>query len=138
MERPEELVIDASVVIKWFSEEEDSDRALSLRDRHTTGRTSLIAPDLLVYEIANALRFKPGLDSQVVSRAIEDLLDLQIEVMVPSGEVIAMAIEMAYEHDITVYDSCYLSLGQALGTEVVTADRKFYEKAKTCGFLRGL
>src|SRR5579885_1353844 len=34
MERPEEVVLDASVALKWFSEEDGTDRAVSLRDEH--------------------------------------------------------------------------------------------------------
>jgi len=30
----EEVVIDSSVAVKWFSNEEDTDKALKLRDRH--------------------------------------------------------------------------------------------------------
>ena len=44
MERtPQTLVIDASTAAKWFLEEEDSDRALSLRDAHIDGRIELTA-----------------------------------------------------------------------------------------------
>ena len=51
------LVIDASVVIKWFIEEKDSAKALLLKDNHINGKTILIAPDLLIYEAANVLLF---------------------------------------------------------------------------------
>jgi len=30
----EEVVIDTSVAVKWFSNDEDTDKALKLRDRH--------------------------------------------------------------------------------------------------------
>ena len=33
-EEMEEVVIDSSVAVKWFSNEEDTDKALKLRDRH--------------------------------------------------------------------------------------------------------
>jgi len=49
---PQTLVIDASTAAKWFLEEEDSDRALSLRDAHIDGRIELTAPDLIVYELS--------------------------------------------------------------------------------------
>ena len=49
------FIIDASVVIKWFIEEEDSIKAILLKDEHIQGKTILIAPDLLIYEVANVL-----------------------------------------------------------------------------------
>ncbi|MBM3292427.1 type II toxin-antitoxin system VapC family toxin, partial [Candidatus Bathyarchaeota archaeon] len=37
MARREEAVIDASVVVKWFSEEENTKSALLVRDEHIEG-----------------------------------------------------------------------------------------------------
>lgn len=138
MERSEETVIDASVAVKWFSEEEGSDRALAVRNDHIDGRKTLVAPDLLVYEIANALRFKPGFNPRVTARALDDLFNLQVEIMAPSKELVSRGSELAYEYGITVYDSLYLSLGELLGLEVITADKELYKKAEDCGFLRML
>jgi predicted nucleic acid-binding protein len=44
------LVIDASVALKWFIDEDGSDRAAALLD----GKELLIAPDLIVAEVCNA------------------------------------------------------------------------------------
>ncbi|MBI2183975.1 MAG: type II toxin-antitoxin system VapC family toxin [Thaumarchaeota archaeon] len=138
MERSEETVIDASVAVKWFSEEEGSDRALAVRNEHIDGIRTLVAPDLLVYEIANALRFKPGFNPHVTARALDDLFNLQVDIMAPSKELVSRGSELAYEYGITVYDSLYLSLGELLGLEVITADKELYKKAEDCGFLRML
>ncbi len=138
MERSEETVVDASVVIKWFSEEEGSDRALAVRSEHIEGRRTLIAPDLLVYEIANALRFKPGFNPRSTARALDDLFDMQVELMAPSKELVSRGSELAFKYSITTYDSCYLSLGELLGLEVITSDDKLYKSAEGCGFLRML
>ena len=48
------LVVDASVAVKWFVREEDSDAATFLRD----GRHEIFAPRLMATEIGNALRRK--------------------------------------------------------------------------------
>jgi predicted nucleic acid-binding protein len=138
VERQEETVVDASVAVKWFSAEEGSDRALAVRDGHVEGRRTLVAPDLLVYEIANALRFKPGFDARATARALDDLFDLQLDLMVPSKELVSRGSELAHEYGITVYDSAYLALGELLGLEVITADKDLYRKAEGCGFLKQL
>lgn len=73
MERAE-VILDASVAVKWFSrEEEESDPALKLRDEHLAGRMTLIFPDLLIYEVSNALRHNPGFDAGDVKGAVKDL-----------------------------------------------------------------
>ena len=132
----EEAVIDASVAVKWLSEEEGTDAALRLRDAHVEGTTTLSAPDLLLYELANAFRYKPDFDEEKVSSAMADVLDLEIDLISPTRELIDKTVEDAYLYEISIYDSCYLALGELMGIIVYTSDKKFYEKAKLSGILR--
>ncbi len=132
----EEAVIDASVAVKWFSNEEGTDDALKLRDEHVAGNIILSAPDLFIYEMANALRFKPGFNDEKVGRAISNIFDLQLDLITPSGELIKRASEQAFRYDITVYDSCYLALAELMGVSLLTSDKRFYEKAKESGLIK--
>ena len=50
------LVLDASVVVKWFTKEEDKDLAIEYRDQFLTGEIDIALPDLILYELANVLR----------------------------------------------------------------------------------
>ena len=54
MERYKALVLDTSVIMKWYKEEEDSDKALEIRDKCIRGEIQLSAPDLVLYEMVNA------------------------------------------------------------------------------------
>ncbi len=56
-EKLDNAVLDSSVVMKWFCEEEDTDIALSLRERNINGELMIAVPDLSLYEVANALRY---------------------------------------------------------------------------------
>jgi predicted nucleic acid-binding protein len=132
----EEAVIDASVAVKWFSEEEGTDRAIEIRDSHIDNKRTLVAPDLLVYEIANALRFKTGFTEEHVARAIDDLLDLQIDLIEPGRELIRLGSEIAYRYRITFYDSSYLALGELMGIDVYTSDKQLYERARESNLLK--
>jgi predicted nucleic acid-binding protein len=60
MERTK-IVVDASVAVKWFVEEEFSDLALKLRDMHVNGLVDLVAPSLMPYEVLNALKYSKSL-----------------------------------------------------------------------------
>jgi predicted nucleic acid-binding protein len=131
MERPAEAVVDASTAIKWISQEEGTRAALKLRDEHIKGRTALSAPDLILYEMANALRYKPDFDEINVARAIDSIIDLQIDLITPGKNLVQRSIHNAYLYEITIYDSCYLALGELLGIKVITSDRKFYQKARS-------
>jgi len=131
-----EAVVDASTAVKWLSEEEGTPAALKLRDQHVEGTTVLSAPDLLLYELANALRHRPGFNQEKVTQALGHVVDLQIDLVTPGRELLQRSTEDAYLYDTTVYDSCYLALGELMGVEVYTSDRRFYEKAKASGVLK--
>jgi predicted nucleic acid-binding protein len=127
------IVVDASVVIKWFIPEADSDKAVKLRDRHVEGSLTLMAPDLLVYEVANALFYHPDLSIDEVKEDLEALLMLDLDLIQPSGEFVSSIAEDARKYAVSVYDSSYLALAEATSSSLVTADRKLYEKAKKAG-----
>ena len=58
MERNQALVIDASVALKWFVEEEQTNKAQEVLD-YVTDKAIPIVPSLFFYEISNVLRYKP-------------------------------------------------------------------------------
>jgi len=132
---PQTIVIDASVAVKWFIPEADSDEAVKLRDRHIEGSLTLMAPDLLVYEVANALSYHPDLPVDEVKEDLEALLMLDLDLIQPSGEFVSSIAEDARKYQVSVYDSSYLALAEATSSSLITADRKLYDKAKKSGLV---
>jgi len=123
-------VLDASVVLKWFLKDKEGEveHALRLRNAFLAGSTQLLAPELLITETANVMRFKKGMDADTVKRAIASLW--QMEIVVPgSADVSDLATRLAFELDATVYDTTYLALAEISGAQLITADKKFYKKA---------
>lgn len=51
MEKTPLVILDTSVIIKWFTNEENTDRSIEYRDRHIDREIEIIEPDLLLYEI---------------------------------------------------------------------------------------
>ncbi len=45
------------------------------------------------------------------------------------------AVELAYTHELTVFDPCYLALGELMEANVITADIYFHMKEKELGLL---
>ncbi|MEW6481587.1 MAG: type II toxin-antitoxin system VapC family toxin [bacterium] len=130
------IVIDASVALKWFLQEKDSDRALRIREEHLSGLRGLNAPDLILSEVSNVLRFSPHYNSQATKSALVSLLDIDINVVVLSRGIYELAIELAYRYEITVYDAIYVALAQDLGYDFITADEKLYQKVKGLRFVK--
>ncbi|MGB9895581.1 MAG: type II toxin-antitoxin system VapC family toxin [Thermoproteota archaeon] len=52
------VVVDASVIVKWFVEEENSDNAIKIRDKYIEGEIKLVAPEIITFEVLNALYYK--------------------------------------------------------------------------------
>ena len=122
------IVLDASVVLKWFVDEEDSDQALRLREEFYTGEREIVIPDLLLFEVANALRYNPSFTAEEIKEAVKTLFDIEIEIITPTYSLLAKAIELAESLDVTCYDAAYLALAEELGFEFITADARFYRK----------
>ncbi len=124
-EPQEEIVIDTSVVVKWFLHSEpEAEQARSLRQRHVREELTLCAPTLLLWELANVLRHKPGLGLSDTIFAAQSALDLQIQFFEPSPPLLRRAIDVAYSSGITVYDAAFVALATELGCPFVTADHR--------------
>ena len=129
MERaPKTLVVDASVAAKWVLEEREGEKALALRDAHLQGRVVLTAPDLLVYEFMNALNYNPKISSNEIVAKVRDLLDLELELVPPSGEYGSQIARIARKYSISIYDASYVALANLMVTRLVTANKKLREK----------
>lgn len=129
MERaPQTLVLDASAAAKWFLNEEDTEKALTLRNAHIEGHVSLAAPDLLVYEVANALNYHPKISDTDLNACLKDLLQLDLELVPPSSELSSHTAKTARRLEISIYDASYIALSDMIATNLVTADRKLHEK----------
>ena len=130
MAREEKIVIDASVVTKWYSEEEDTAKAVQYKQKHVDRGIELVAPVLLLYEVANALNYKPDFTEKDVKNSISALIDLSLSIKLPTKEAMEKAVSIARKYDLSIYDSCYIALAESLNIKMVTADEKLWEKMK--------
>jgi len=122
MERTK-TVVDASVVIKLFISEPGSNKAEKLLQSHIEGARFLYAPDLLLYEVGNALHFR-NLPPEAIKRAFQDLAGFQLHTERASTTLLFGAARLAKTYGLTVYDAAYAALAETLGAELVTADEK--------------
>lgn len=129
-------VVDASVAIKWFSEEEYTDKAIEIRNNFFKGTCELAAPDLILYEVSNALRFNPNLNEEDVTEAMNSLFDMGISIIIPTSRILRSSITMAFKYKTTIYDAFYAALANEIGFEFVTADSKLFKKIKDLEFVR--
>lgn len=121
-------VLDASVMIKWFVTEPDSDKADTLRHEYYLGLRQIVVPDLVLYEITNALICHPTYTTQDIQKAVATIFEMDLEIVTPTQSLLKSAILIARENKVTCYDAIYLALAKELAMPFITADVKFYEK----------
>jgi predicted nucleic acid-binding protein len=130
------LVLDASVILKWFLEEEYSDIALKIRENFYKEIYRIIEPDFLLYEFVNVLRYNPVYTEEDVVKAVNSLIEADIDIVLPTVELLEVAVKIAKRYDVTVYDAIYIALAKLISGTYVTADKKLYEKVKELKFVK--
>ena len=121
------FVIDASVVLKWFREEPDTGKALKLQEQINNGSITAFVPDLLLYEVTNALIRGVGETHENVLLALQLLLDMSWEVVTPKfGLLSSAAVTAESRPKLSVYDAVYVALAIERKAALITADRTIH------------
>ena len=121
-----DLIVDASVAVKWFTLEIDRDRAKAILQSDRT----LLAPRLIIGEVANALGRKvaQGLVSKSDATEYLSSVPLLISNLLDTDDLIRPAFDNACNHRHPVYDFIYLQAARNRNTQMVTADSRFVAK----------
>ena len=120
------------MALKWYVQRGEADvtKAFQLLEAHGRGQCTLRAPDLLLWEVANALTLGHRLKPAEVSEALTHLRGLELDLNALQWSTLQSAVEIASAADATVYDAYYLALALESGGVLVTADEKFLRKAR--------
>lgn len=122
-------VLDASVIIKWFVEEEDSFRAKMFFEQLRGRDIVAAAPDILLYELSNILLRKRGMSAPEVKRAVHLLLETDIDIIPLEPPLVFETIDLAESTGASLYDASYLALAAREHATLVTADEKLLKLA---------
>jgi predicted nucleic acid-binding protein len=114
------VIVDSSVVVKWFVPEVHEAEALRVRD----GGTPMHAPAFLDIEVANILwkKIQRGEIARATADGILAQLPRQAITRHDPATLLQPAFEIACRAGRTVYDSLYVALAVQLGGRMVTAD----------------
>lgn len=130
------IVLDASVIAKWYLTEENSDYALRLRDAHVSGSISIVVPTLLIYEVLNALGHSGIYSEDELIKLAQSLNRYGFERQGLSGTLKEEAVRTAFKHNMTLYDASYVALAATLNTTLYTADQELIGKTAQLGIVR--
>jgi len=127
------IVVDASVVVKWYLPEAGQPAALQLM----RGAEDLVAPHLIRQEVAGAFvrRFRDGelpVDDAHAAYAVweQDLSEGLVR-LIPDIELYDEAVEFAFKAKHTIPDCLYVVIGKRHDAAIITADRRLVERGKS-------
>jgi predicted nucleic acid-binding protein len=135
------MVVDASVFLRSvFADEEGHAQALAVMKDHAFGLLELVAPTLLLYEVANGIllslrgkRPARSLTKENAARILADFQRLRIrtEAVDPEKLIQVGLIQVGQVHQRTAYDAAYLALAEREGLPLITGDKRLYNAVKS-------
>lgn len=120
------LLVDTSVLIKWFHTEGESEVAESraIRDAHVSRDLEAFVLDLAVYEVGNVLLRALRWSATVVSDQLEDLLTIVGPPLTMAPAWLTDSAAIGEIHGLSFYDACWAATAANLNMPLVSADRK--------------
>jgi len=124
-------VVDASVAVKWFVEEQRSTAARAVLE---SGQP-IIAPDLIIPESSNTAwkKVKRGDISREHAEAMVRALPLSFDRLVATAPLSSSALQLALRFNHPTYDCFYIALAEDASAPLITDDQRVIDLAKKAG-----
>lgn len=122
-------IVDASVMVKWAEvDEDDASIARLVKEDFLDGKIDIGFPDHVFFEVMNVLSIKrPDFASAFLSQ----ILVMQMNEFRLNLELGDLALNIAKKLlGVSFYDTVYHALALLLGAVFLTADEKYYKKAR--------
>jgi len=133
-------VLDPSAALPWVLPEQDSAKAIQLRDDAGNAVHELLAPDIFPAEVFNALlkaertkRIKVGEAKTLYASIAADIPALH-----PYLRLMPRAGEIASRHRVALYDCLYIALAEREACEIIAVDQGIINLQSQFSFIRAL
>jgi predicted nucleic acid-binding protein len=122
------LVLDASVVAKWLFHEADRASAEALLEGWADGRWEVVAPEILVAEVASAIWKRTRREGLPTAEAFQlfERFETFCPTLVSIENLVRSALDFAVQYGCSVYDGLYVALARSLPCPFITADEKLH------------
>ncbi len=120
------LLIDTSVLIKWFHSEGEGElrEARTLRSAHVAGELDAHVLDLAMYEVGNVLVRALQWDAAEVADQLDDLRAVVGPPLVVTAAWLRHAATFAQAHALSFYDASWAATASELAIPLVSADQR--------------
>ncbi|MHB1017419.1 MAG: type II toxin-antitoxin system VapC family toxin [Coriobacteriia bacterium] len=122
------LVLDASVGVKWFKDEEGSEDARELIEQLGSGAIRLVVPAVFPFEVMDVARRLFGV--RVAERVWDELSAAGLLVSGSDEVLFAETLRVAGTLGCTLYDAAAPALAARLGCPLVSADRRAHGRVE--------
>lgn len=127
MNKKKKVVLDTSVIVKWFVNETESDKANNLLQIVTRGKLSIVIPDMALAEITNAIRFTKVIACERCQMHIQNLFNIEPEI-ITLKEIIQKVVALVYATELTSYDASFIVIAEEMHIPLITADYKHHRQ----------
>ena len=130
-----EIVIDASLALQWFLEDE-TDRGYSLGVLKRLSEDSAIVPFLWFYEVGNGLTMacrRKRISYQQATEYLTRVRQLPIFADPAESDLILDLTDLARTYELTNYDAAYLDLAIRRNIALATTDEALKRAAAKAG-----
>ena len=120
------LLIDTSVLIKWFHSDGESglEEARALRSAHVNGALDAHVLDLAFYEAGNVLTRALRWTAADVADQLDDLNTLVGPALAMTPAWLRRAAMLGHTHALSFYDASWAAAAVELDIPLVSADRR--------------
>jgi len=120
------LLVDTSVLIKWFHSDGESElpQARALRSAHVAGELDAHMLDLANYEVGNVLSRSLRWRGDDVGDQLDDLRAILGPPLVMTSVWLRLAAKLAHTHTLSFYDASWAATAVELGVPLISADRR--------------
>ena len=122
------LVIDASVAVKWLLSESETDKAEAVLTACQQRGIIPLAPEILTAEVSSALwkRVMRGFLDADRALSLFSHFERIRPTLAPIGNLAGLALRLALRHRQSIYDCLYIALALETPCDLVTADETFH------------
>lgn len=124
----EKIIIDTSVLVKWFVQEEDSDKAWQLLVDHQHKKIQIILPEIALLELINALYWGADFSEKEILEALKALKDLKIIYKNINFTQLEQTTKLIKKGKIQSYDALFIVLAEEENCFLITVDKKHHKK----------
>lgn len=124
------IVVDSSIVYKWFISEDEKSTSVArkLLEDYIKKRERFIVPDILLYEFANILSYKTSLEKGDIHKIWQKFIKIDLPLFIPNFSFIQKCLLFSKRHRVSIYDASYAVLAQEKACNLITADHKFVDQ----------